>query len=65
MGVGQDQLNAEFARGREELRRQVTAMVQAQVPATIDQRMRVYGITPQLVQNVNRVLTYGERVGLL
>lgn len=65
IGVGQNQLNAEFARGRQELRTQVAAMVQAQVPLAIDERMRVYGITPQLVRNVNQVLAYGERVGLL
>lgn len=65
LGMGAQQLRSELAAGREELRRQVTAQVQAQVPDAIDQQMALYGITPQLVRNVERVLAYGERAGVL
>lgn len=65
LGVGQEQLRAQLAAGREQLRSQVTAMVQAQVPDVIDARLAQYGITRQLIQNTERVLAYGQRVGAL
>ena len=65
LGVGQEQLRAQLAAGREQLRTQVTQMVQAQVPDVIDARLAQYGITRQLIQNVERVLAYGQRAGVL
>ena len=65
LGMGAEQLRAELARGREQLRAQVTAQMQAQVPDVIDQRLALYGITPSMVRNVERVLDYGARAGVL
>lgn len=64
LGTGQEQLRAELARGREALAAQVRAQVQAEVPAVIDSRLGDWGITPQMIRNVERVLDYGRRAGV-
>ena len=65
LGIGAQQLRAELAQGRTQLVAQVTAQVQAQVPDVIDERMALYGVTPQMVRNVEQVLAYGRRAGVL
>lgn len=65
LGVGAEQLRRELSAGREQLRRQTVTQVQALVPDVIDQRLSLYGITPQLIRNVEQVLDYGRRAGVL
>lgn len=65
LGIGQEQLRAELEAGRQQLRQDVVAQVQAQVPSAIDQQLALYGITPSLIRNLEEVLDYGRRAGVL
>lgn len=65
LGVGAQQLRAELAAGRERLRAEVVTQVQAHVPDVLDERLALYGVTPELVRQVARVIDYGRRAGAL
>lgn len=65
LGTGREQLVAELEAGRQDMRAAVQAQVQALVPSAIDAQLAMYGVTPQLIERVDRVLRYGESAGVL
>lgn len=65
LGGGQAELDRRLHQGRLMLEAEVYRHVDAAVPPAIDRTLASYGITPTLVRDVDRILAYGRRVGLL